>query len=149
MTRMRHLMSAGCALALNAGACWAHVQQGELNSGTAAAVDFYQIVCSDDGSGAPYQLQARIMDTTANTSRVGLLVQKGTVCTRSCARNTTDRNDANTSYSPGITVIQGAGVYNAFVSHNATGVDGYTLEFHCQTVDGLHAGTTISGRQQQ
>ena len=99
-----------------AGTVLAHNQTGSFTTGLAAGVDFYQVTCFDDGNGAPSFLEAQVKDMTASTSKVSILVYKGTSCTTNkCAQSSTDTTDSNTSYSSLVKVTQGAGVYNLFV----------------------------------
>ena len=137
-------------LPIVAPAVHAHDQSGSFTSGAAATVDYYQVTCSDDGNGTPGHLVFRIKDLTPNASRVSVTVGKGATCSpKACARSTTDRNDTDAAYSLPATVAQGAGVYLVFVSHTGPGVERYSLGYHCETVDNVHTGTTITPRQQQ
>lgn len=133
-----------------AGSALAHNQGGSFTTGLAAAVDYYQVTCSDDGNGAPSYLEAQVKDMTANTSKVNILIQKGTSCTTNkCAQFSIDTTDSDTTYSPLVRVTQGAGVYNLFVQHTAAGTDSYDVLVHCKTATGVHTGTSVLSRQQQ
>lgn len=137
-------------MASQAGSALAHNQGGSFTTGLAAAVDYYQVTCSDDGNGAPSYLEAQVKDMTANTSKVNILIQKGTSCTTNkCAQFSIDTTDSNTTYSPLVRVTQGAGVYNLFVQHTAAGTDSYDVLVHCKTATGVHTGTSVLSRQQQ
>jgi hypothetical protein len=137
-------------MASQAGSALAHNQGGSFTTGLAAAVDYYQVTCSDDGNGAPSYLEAQVKDMTANTSKVNILIQKGTSCTTNkCAQFSIDTTDSNTTYSPLVRVTQGAGVYNLFVQHTAAGTDSYDVLVHCKTATGVHTGTSALSRQQQ
>jgi hypothetical protein len=131
-----------------AGVASAHNQGESFTTGRAAAVDFYQVTCFDDGSGLPDHLMFGVKDLTANTAKVSVLVQKGTSCSPTCAKSTTDTNDNDTEYSGLVRVKQGSGVYNMFVSHTAAGTDSYDVQYHCETSTGVHTGTNISAQQQ-
>lgn len=125
-------------------------QSGGLTTGLAAAVDFYQVTCFDDGNGAPSYLEAQVKDITANTPKASVLIYKGTSCTTNkCAQSSTDTTDNNTTYSPLVKVTQGAGTYSLFVMHTTTGTDSYDVIFHCKTASNVHTGTSITSRQQQ
>lgn len=137
-------------LASQTGTVLAHNQGGGFTTGLAAAVDFYQVTCSDDGNGAPSYLEAMVKDMTANTAKVSILVQKGTSCTvNKCAQSSTDTTDSDAVYGPLIKITQGAGVYNLFVLHNVAGTDSYDVAMHCKTAGGVHTGTSVVSRQQQ
>ena len=133
-----------------AGTALADNQSGSFTTGLAAAVDFYQITCFDDGNGAPSYLEAQVKDMTANTSKVNILIYKGTACTTNkCAQSSLDTVDSDTGYSPLVKVIQGAGTYYLFVKHTAAGTDSYDVLAHCKTSGNVHTGTSITSRQQQ
>lgn len=140
----------GGLIVSQAGTALAHNQSGGLTTGLAAAVDFYQVTCFDDGNGTPSYLEAQVKDMTANTPKVSILIYKGTSCTTNkCAQSSTDTTDNNTTYSPLVKVTQGAGVYNLFVMHTVSGTDSYDVLVHCKTTSGVHTGTSLSAKQQQ
>lgn len=125
-------------------------QAGSFTTGLAAGVDFYQITCFDDGNGAPSYVEAQVKDMTANTSKVNVLLYKGTACTTNkCAQSSLDTTDSDTGYSPLIRVTQGAGTYYLFVKHTAAGTDSYDVIAHCKTSGNVHTGTSFTSRQQQ
>ncbi|MXS76681.1 hypothetical protein ABF87_01645 [Nitrosomonas sp. JL21] len=134
-----------------AGAVLAHNQAGSFTTGLAAGIDFYQVSCFDDGAGAPSYAEAQVKDMTANSSKVGIVLQKGTTpCTANkCAQASTDTTDTDAAYSPLIRVTQGSGVYNLFVSHSTAGTDSYDVQVHCKTATNVHTGTSVSSKQQQ
>ncbi|WP_297324895.1 hypothetical protein [Nitrosomonas sp.] len=132
------------------GTVLADNQSGSFTTGLAAGVDFYQVTCFDDGNGAPSYLEAQVKDMTANTSKVNILIYKGTACTTNkCAQSSLDTTDSDTGYSPLIKVTQGAGTYYLFVKHAAAGTDSYDVIYHCKTAGNVHTGTSITSRQQQ
>lgn len=136
------------AMGAYAGVASAHTQPGGLGT-TAAAVDYYQVTCSDDGSGAPLSLQAQIADNSNNGSKAIALIQKGNL-----ASNATDatEGDGIAAYGPFVFVNGGAGVYNLSVAHTAAAADTYQVQFHCMTGNnggGVHTGTSIVNRQNQ
>jgi len=126
----------------------AHNQSGSFTTGRAAAVDFYQVTCFNDGSGPPDHLFFEVKDRVANTAKVSVLVRKGTSCSPICAKSITDTDDTDDQYSPSVRVKQGGGVYNMFVSHTAAGMDSYDVQHHCQPATGVHTGTDITPKQQ-
>ncbi|HLP82245.1 MAG TPA: hypothetical protein VK141_09705 [Nitrosomonas sp.] len=134
-----------------AGVALAHNQGGSFTTGLAAGVDFYQVSCFDDGTGVPSYVEAQVKDMTANTSKVSIVLQKGTTpcTTNKCAQSSTDTTDTDAAYSPLVRVTQGTGVYNLFVSHSAAGTDSYDVQVHCKTASNAHTGTTVSSKQQQ
>jgi hypothetical protein len=125
----------------------AHTQNGSLGS-AATATDFYQVTCSDDGSGAPASLTLQVLDASpAAAPLVAVQGQKG-----SLAKNGTDPVDADAAASPLISLNGGAGVYDVLVHKTDAGSESYTLTFHCLTgPDGTgdHTGTSITTRQNQ
>jgi hypothetical protein len=131
-----------------AGVVSAHNQGGSFTTGRAAAVDFYQVTCFNDGSGPPDHLFFGVKDQVANTAKVSVLVRKGTSCSPLCAKSITDTDDIDDQYSPSVRVKQGSGVYNMFVSHTAAGMDSYDVQYHCETSTGVHTGTAILAKQQ-
>ncbi len=139
-----------CAIFAFTGNVAAGIQTGSFTSGLANAVDFYQVTCFDNGAGAPSYLEFQVKDTTANTAKVQVLVQKGTSCgVNACAVTTLDTIDTDALYSSLVKVTQGAGVYNLFVSHTSTGADAYSVAYTCRTAAGLVTGDSITARQQK
>lgn len=137
-------------MAIYANTVSAHNQTGSFTTGLAAAVDFYQVTCFDDGNGTPSYLEAQVKDMTASSSKVSILAYKGTSCTTNgCAQFSVDTTDSNTTYSPLVKITQGSGVYSLFVMHTAAGTDSYDVAFHCKTSTGVHTGTSVVSRQQQ
>ena len=141
------LVTLGFLLATHAGLATAHTQAGAL--GTAAvATDYYQVTCTDDGSGPPASLLVRVRDDAPVAAPiVSVLVHKGLL-----ARNGSDPVDGDTGLSFVAVVNGGAGVYNVFVSKTAAGVENYTLTLHCMSGlngGGVHTGTTVTLRQNQ
>jgi hypothetical protein len=146
----KNLLVAGSFLVAmgQVGIASAHNQGESFTTGRAAAVDFYQVTCFDDGSGLPDHLIFGVKDLVANTAKVSVLVQKGTSCSPTCAKGITDTDDIDDQYSPSVRVKQGGGVYNIFVSHTTAGTDSYDVQYHCETSTGVHTGTNISAQQQ-
>lgn len=137
-------------MAIYANTVSAHNQAGSFTTGLAAAVDFYQVTCFDDGNGTPSYLEAQVKDMTASSSKVSILAYKGTSCTtNACAQFSVDTTDSNTAYSPVVKITQGSGVYSLFVMHTAAGTDSYDVAFHCKTSTGVHTGISVVSRQQQ
>jgi len=124
----------------------AHTQDGSL-SDAAASTDFYQVTCSDDGSGIPASMMAQVQNRGPATAAVSVVVQRGTTATA-----TVDAVGGDVAQSPLVSVNGNDGVYNVFVTKSGGGAINYTLSFHCMTGPnggGLHTGTTIVFRQNQ
>jgi hypothetical protein len=147
------LRSRGAGLALialaigQAGSAAAHTQAGSLGD-AAAATDYYDVTCSDDGNGAPASIILQVTDTVADgLPLVSAQVHKGSLLT-----NTTDPADSDSTPSPLVFLNGGPGVYEVLVDKTGSGAETYTLSFHCQTGPngtGVHTGTSISLRQGQ
>ena len=124
----------------------AHTQDGSLGD-AAAATDYYQVTCNDDGTGPPASLVAEVQHRGPSASPVSVVVHRGTAAT-----TTVDTVPGDVTPSPNVFVNGGDGVYNVFVSKAGTGAVNYTLSFHCMTGQnggGLHTGTLIVFRQNQ
>ena len=125
----------------------AHTQSGALGD-AAASTDYYQVTCSNDGSGAPGSLSMQVQDAAPVASPlVSVQTRKGLLLA-----NTTDPTDGDAGLSPIVHVNGGAGVYDVLVDKSAAGAESYTLTFHCVTGtngSGLHTGTEIVTRQSQ
>jgi hypothetical protein len=125
----------------------AHEEPGSL-AAAASAVDFYQVTCSDDGSGPPQSLILQIQDTTsASAPLVGVQGQRGTLVT-----NRVDPISGDSSPSPLVTVNGTSGVFDVLVYKTGAGADSYTLTYHCYTgLDGtgMHTGTALVVKHNQ
>lgn len=148
-SKLRHRLrtALAAALALTIGEALAHTQDGSLGDAP-AATDYYQVTCSDDGSGPPASLVAQIENRgPAVASTVSVVVFRGIEAT-----STADSTGGDTTVSPLVFVNGGDGVYNVFVSKASSGPVNYTLTYHCMTAvngGGLHTGTIIVFRQNQ
>jgi hypothetical protein len=125
-------------LALAAPATGFAVERGGLLADAASAVDYYQVTCSNDGSGVPQSLAVQVRDRApVSAPLVSVQAQKGFAAT-----NTTDPMDGDSNPSPVAAVNGGAGAYDVFVDKSAAGPDGYSLTAECKTgLDGA-GGTT-------
>lgn len=153
--RSRRLTARGCVAAAGAfcvvlwpaGRAAAHTQSGSLGA-SASATDFYQITCSDDGSGPPQSLVVQVLDAAPVAAPlVAVQVQRGTV-----ASNSTDAVDGDATPSPLIALDFGSGVFDVLVYKTAAGSESYTLSYHCMTGaggTGDHTGSAIATRQNQ
>jgi len=135
------------ALVSIAGIGMAHTQDGSLGD-PPASTDYYQVSCSDDGSGVPAALVAQVQNRgPVAASTVSVVVHRGLAAT-----STADTIGGDVPMSPLVFVNGGDGVYDVFVNKVGVGVLNYTLSFHCMTGangGGLHTGTTIVFRQNQ
>jgi hypothetical protein len=136
------------ALALGgASVAAAHTQNGSLGA-DASATDFYQVNCSDDGSGTPGSLVLEVLDAAPVAAPlVSVQIRKGSLLT-----NTTDAVDGDSSWSPLVFLNGGGGVYDVLVDKSGAGAESYSLDYHCVTGangGGVHTGTSIQVRQNQ
>jgi hypothetical protein len=143
----RALLAALCLalLAMPAGLALAHTQTGSLATG-AAATDYYQVTCSDDGDGPPGSLVFQVENVSSPTSPLAnVLVQKGIMATSS-----SDPTNGDGVASPLVWINGLDGVYNLYLSKTSTGAVNYTITYHCMTGangTGLHTGTDIVFKQ--
>ena len=136
-----------------AGLALAHSQSGSLGKKTtgAAATDAYVVTCSDDdgGAGAPSRLIVHVKDNAPKlASIISTQVIKGGLATVPSIDNV----DGDIKYSPSVSLKGGAGDYTVIINKSAAavkGADSYTLEFHCQSASGAHAGTEWIASQNQ
>ncbi|MCB1985057.1 MAG: hypothetical protein H6936_12340 [Burkholderiales bacterium] len=102
------------------------------------------VTCFDDGNGPAENLIARIRDNSPLVP--GLLVNlqlfKGNK-----AVNITDTVSGDANYSPFVTLHGGPGVYYMIINKTDAGARNFDVEWHCNTVDGIHTGTEISVSQ--
>lgn len=132
---------------------WAHGQNGSLGKATtaAAATDVYAVNCFDDGEGAgvPSKLFIRVQD---RAPKLASLVSVQIVKSGLASVPSIDAVDGDAAYSPSIMLTGGAGIYTVIVNRQlsaAKGIEYYSLEYHCETAKGTHAGTEISMSQNQ
>lgn len=126
----------------------ADTQTGSIGA-AASATDFYQVICSDDGSGPPGSLSVQIQDSApAAPPIVSAQVRVG-----SLLLNATDPTDGDGVAGPFVHVNGGsATTYDVLVDKTAAGAENYVLTFHCMTGPngtGLHTGTAVVVRQNQ
>ena len=138
----------GLLLGLLAVPAAADTQSGSLGSG-AAATDYYQIICSNDGAGAPGSLSVQVLDgTPVAAPLVSVQVRNGLGLA-----NSTDPTDGDVTASPLIHVNVDAGVvYEVLIDKSGAGAENYVLTFHCVTGPdgtGLHTGSDLVSRQNQ
>jgi hypothetical protein len=109
----------------------------------AGASHFYQVTCSDDGSGAPASLATEVRALWPATFPL-VSVQTKRLFE---ATNTTDPMGGDAVSSPLAWVDQGAGVYELFVDKTGAGQAPYQLFCECRTGaggTGVATGTSIS-----
>ena len=125
----------------------AHEVTGTLGA-NARAVDYYQVTCSDDGSGAPASLLVQIRDNAPLAAPVLEVLAHKSIAASSVNAAPADPG----VFSPAIAVNGTAGVFNVFVRKTGAAAENYTLSSHCMTGangTGLHAGTDVVLRQNQ
>lgn len=133
------------ALFFTTHAAFAHDQTGALGK-AAGATDYYAISCFDDGNGAAAYLVFQIMDALP----VAAPVVSAQVTTKGrLAVNTTDAIDGDATYSPKVLVKGGNGTYYVSVDKTKAGVENYSFQYHCETSDNQHTGTSIIPLQSQ
>lgn len=126
----------------------AHSGGGAIDSGgtNASATDLAAVTCYDDGNGTPHHLFGQVKDFSDPVP--GLLVSfhiyKGQQMTTS-----TDTVSGDASYSPGVSLNGGAGVYYISVTKTAAGVRIFDVIWHCVTSGDVHTGTDIVVYQAQ
>ncbi len=134
-----------------AGNASAHDQSGDLGN-AASATDYYVVTCSNDGSGAPYQLYFDLTDLTKNSAPV----VSAQVTKDLMAATTSDLVDTDTAAGPAIILRGGAaapgkgsgpGNYFVTIDKSKAGLEKYHFTFHCQTQNGDHTGTDITTLQ--
>jgi hypothetical protein len=113
----------------------------------ASATDYFQVTCSNDGSGEPASIVAEIRDEPPVADPLpSVQLQRGAVAT-----NTTDATDGDAGASPLAfidTAGSGSGVFDVFVDKTAAGVESYTLTVTCMTGaggGGVPTGTAVTG----
>ncbi len=104
--------------------------------------------CFDDGNGPAENLIARIRDNSPPVP--GLLVNLQLVRNNK-AVNITDTVSGDAEYSPFVTLHGGTGTgpYLMIINKTDAGPRTFDVEWHCNTVDGIHTGTEISVSQFQ
>ncbi|MFO0690448.1 MAG: hypothetical protein U0900_17230 [Myxococcota bacterium] len=149
-SRSRAALAFGAALLAAGGAkpVAAHTQAGGLGTG-AAATDYYQVLCSNDGTGVPASLSVQISDEApAAATLVSVQVRNGPDLLTS-----TDPTDADGAPSPFVHVnVRSGTVFDVLIDKTGSGAENYVLTFHCMTGPdgtGLHTGTDILTRQNQ
>lgn len=148
MAKMNKLQSvmfvAACSLlAAQAGA---HTTRATMDAAgnRATFTGMAHVTCSDDGSGAPAMLTARVRDNSPPIT--GLMINLQIVKDHS-ALSISDTVSGDAGYSEFIALPGGAGVYTMMVNKTAAGARDFDIEWHCMTADGLHTATDIVVRQ--
>ena len=115
--------------------------QGGSLANAESDTDFYQVTCSNDGSGAPASLVAQVLDAAPVAAPlVSVQTQK---TSPAVATNTTDAVDGDAGASPSVALNGGAGTYDVFVDKSAAGAESYTLTVQCMT--GINGGGVPTG----
>lgn len=108
-----------------------------LSTSGVSAVDVYRATCAPSGGASTHRLRAAIRDTSLNGGVMSL-----TLFRDGLAVNTSDVIAADTVQSPFVQLNSGDGQYWLFVSHSQSGTSSYIVEFHCETQNGGHTGTS-------
>ena len=140
-------LGATCLAAVLAAGAAAHTQIGALGP-AASATDYYQVTCSNDGTGPPQSLLLELRDEGPQGGPL-LSVQ---VFRNGELANATDPDDTDLDFGPLIWVNGGGGVYHVLVDKSGAGAENYRLSYHCVTGPngtGQHTGTSTSVRQNQ
>lgn len=116
----------------------AHDVSGTLGTAN-TAIDYYQVHCYDDGSGPNDHLYVALKDLAPKAApKVSIQVIRDDI-----AVNTTDAVDGDASYSPPVSVKGSDGFFYMTIDKTATGMENYSVQFHCVTSDNQHTGTDI------
>lgn len=131
----------------------AHTQPGTLGKSTSgtAATDVWTVNCNDDGSGAgvPSRITVHVKD---NASKLAPIISTQVIKGGLATIPSIDAIDGDAKYSPAVSLAKGAGDYTILVNKSASivkGIENYSLEFHCESANGGHAGTDLSMSQNQ
>jgi hypothetical protein len=136
----------------------AHDQNGDLGLAQ-GTVDYYQVHCYDDGSGAPGYLELAVQDLPpALAPVVSMQVTRsykvGTTLYNKIASTTDNKEDA--AYSPEIIAqwiapTENDAYFFVMINKNkaATDREKYTFAYHCMTATNEHTGTDILQLQNQ
>jgi hypothetical protein len=144
MIKKMLLMSVSLLVIGFAQTVFAHEQGGILGN-AANAVDYYQINCTDDGTGPADHLVVAIMDAAPKKAPLlSVQVTKGKL-----AQNTTDSIDGDAAFSPEVSLQGGNGAYYVTIDKTKAGPEVYTLDYHCITASNEHTGTDIFNLQNQ
>ena len=101
----------------------------------AAATDFYQVSCYDDGNGPADYLEVQLLDLAPKPTPdpvISIQVIKGIK-----ASNATDLGDGDAKPSPALRLHGGNGTYLVTVNKTRMGKETYQFSYHCVT-DALH-----------
>jgi hypothetical protein len=146
-------IAASLLIAGYAGQSLAHSTDGVLdpNGNNASATNFWQLICYDDGNGAPHHLYTQIQD---NSPPVPGLLLSTQIFTANAMANTTDTVSAdgqgsNPASLYGGAPTGGAQIYYISVSKTKAGSRSFSLIYHCQTANDTHTGTDITAYQAQ
>jgi hypothetical protein len=131
------------------GTASAHEQVDVLGEGEvdlySKVVELYQVTCSTDAGGETGRLAFQISNDSPNSvPLLSVQVYKGVQ-----AQNSTDPIGGDAVFSSETYLNDSNGSYIVMVDKTAPGAVIYTLAFHCQTLNGIHTGTSIIALQNQ
>lgn len=125
--------------------CWlasagAHDKRDSLGA-AASATDLYELECFNDQgnpSGDPHELYFEIRGDSKSPVQVSAQILNGAQ-----AYSATDHINGDNAFSPELVVVHdGSDVYQIIVDKNGPGAVNYSLEYHCQSSNGAHTGTS-------
>jgi len=133
-TTLKTIVRCACLMTIvHADLAAAHTQSQFLGA-AAGATDFYQVICGDGGAGPTSRLLTRVKAGGGSSSpRVSVQVVKG-----GAAIHSTDPVSGDTGWGPELPLSGGPGIYKVTIDKDGSGVQSYTLDYHCQTPDGTH-----------
>lgn len=102
------------------------------------------VTCGDDGNGSADHIIVRIRDNSPPVP--GLLVNLQ-VFKRDKSNSITDTVSGDAEFSPFVTLQGRGGVYWLMVNKTDIGARSFDVEYHCNTLDGVHTGTDIGVTQ--
>lgn len=132
---MKHLLkqiAVTSTLLVAAGQASAHDIINSLGT-AASATDWFTVNCPATAA----EMYADVVDTSAADGVVPSIM-----ISKTGALNSTDSPEGGAN-SPGVTLANGSGVYNIYITHSgaSAAVNNYTAHVHCQTAAHAHTAT--------
>ncbi len=107
------------------------------------------VTCFDDsgtGDFEPHHLIAEIKDKSEPVPGLLLSLQ---IYKGQHATSTTDTISGDADYSDPVVLAAGPGVYRLIADKTDAGARAFEVTWHCETIDNIHTGTSITVRQFQ